>query len=70
MSQALHPMLNVAIKAARSAGAFINRASLDLELLKVSTKSPDDLTHPPVPLPAPRSLGARIPITRRHRRRR
>jgi ATP-dependent RNA helicase DeaD len=31
---------------------------------------PDTLTHPPVPLPPPRSLGARIPITRRHRRRR
>jgi hypothetical protein len=26
--------------------------------------------HPAVPLPPPRSLGARIPITRRHRRRR
>jgi myo-inositol-1(or 4)-monophosphatase len=26
MSQALHPMLNIAIKAARAAGAIINRA--------------------------------------------
>jgi len=34
------------------------------------TKSPDELTHPVVPLPPPRSLGARIPITKRHRRRR
>ena len=42
MSQALHPMLNIAIKAARSAGAIINRASLDLDMLKVNTKSPND----------------------------
>jgi myo-inositol-1(or 4)-monophosphatase len=42
MSQALHPMLNIAIKAARTAGALINRASLDLDLLKVNTKSPND----------------------------
>ena len=42
MSQALHPMLNTAIKAARSAGAIINRASMDLDLLKVNTKSPND----------------------------
>lgn len=42
MSQALHPMLNTAIKAARSAGSIINRASLDLDLLKVNTKSPND----------------------------
>ena len=42
MSQALHPMLNTAIKAARTAGAIINRASLDLDLLKVTTKSAND----------------------------
>ncbi len=42
MSQALHPMLNIAIKAARSAGALINRASMDLDLLKVNTKAPND----------------------------
>jgi myo-inositol-1(or 4)-monophosphatase len=42
MSQALHPMLNTAIKAARSAGAIINRASLDLDLLKITTKSAND----------------------------
>jgi myo-inositol-1(or 4)-monophosphatase len=42
MSQALHPMLNIAIKAARGAGAIINRASLDVDLLKVSTKSSND----------------------------
>ena len=39
---ALHPMLNVAIKAARTAGAIINRASLDLDILKINTKSPND----------------------------
>ncbi|MBV9890868.1 MAG: inositol monophosphatase [Rhizobacter sp.] len=42
MSQALHPMLNIAIKAARAAGAIINRASLDLERLQVRTKAPND----------------------------
>jgi len=35
-------MLNVAIKAARAAGSLINRASLDVDLLRVSTKSPND----------------------------
>lgn len=42
MSQTLHPMLNIAIKAARAAGAIINRASLDVELLTVSAKSHND----------------------------
>jgi myo-inositol-1(or 4)-monophosphatase len=42
MSQALHPMLNIAIKAARTAGAIINRASLDLDVLKVGHKGPND----------------------------
>ena len=42
MSQALHPMLNTAIKAARLAGSIINRAALDLEVLKVSSKGPND----------------------------
>ena len=42
MSQALHPMLNIAIKAARAAGAIINRASLDLERLQVNSKAPND----------------------------
>jgi myo-inositol-1(or 4)-monophosphatase len=42
MSQALHPMLNVAVIAARKAGSIINRASLDLDQLKVSTKSAND----------------------------
>ena len=42
MSQSLHPMLNIAIKAARAAGAIINRGSLDLDLLKVTAKGPND----------------------------
>jgi len=42
MSQALHPMLNTAIKAARAAGSIINRAALDLEVLKIGTKGPND----------------------------
>ena len=42
MSQALHPMLNIAIKAARAAGAIINRASLDVDRLQVNTKAPND----------------------------
>jgi len=42
MSQSLHPMLNIAIKAARTAGSIINRASMDLDILKVNTKSPND----------------------------
>jgi myo-inositol-1(or 4)-monophosphatase len=42
MSQALHPMLNIAIKGARAAGAIINRASLDLERLQVNSKAPND----------------------------
>lgn len=39
---ALHPMLNTAIKAARRAGSIINRASLDLERVKVSRKQHND----------------------------
>ena len=42
MSQALHPMLNIAVKAARAAGAIINRAALDLEVIKVGSKGPND----------------------------
>ncbi|GAA0234766.1 inositol monophosphatase family protein [Castellaniella daejeonensis] len=38
----MHPMLNTAIKAARRAGAIINRASLDLERLNVARKGPKD----------------------------
>ena len=43
MSQSLHPMLNIAIKAARAAGAIINRGSQDLDILKVTRKGPNDL---------------------------
>jgi myo-inositol-1(or 4)-monophosphatase len=35
-------MLNIAIKAARLAGSIINRAALDLEVLKVGQKGPND----------------------------
>jgi myo-inositol-1(or 4)-monophosphatase len=35
-------MLNIAIKAARAAGSIINRASMDLDILKVNTKAPND----------------------------
>ena len=42
MSSNLHPMLNVAIKAARSAGAIINRAALDVESVRISQKQIND----------------------------
>ena len=38
MSSNLHPMLNVAIKAARTAGTIINRAALDVESVRVTVK--------------------------------
>jgi myo-inositol-1(or 4)-monophosphatase len=38
----MHPLLNTAVKAARKAGAIINRASLDLDLLRVTTKGQSD----------------------------
>lgn len=38
----MHPMLNIAIKAARRAGSLINRASLDLGQIKVSVKQQND----------------------------
>ena len=38
----MHPALNIAIKAARRAGQIINRASNDLDLVKVSAKQPND----------------------------
>ena len=43
MSQSLHPMLNIAVKAARAAGAIINRGSQDLDLLKVTIKGAERL---------------------------
>ncbi len=42
MSTNLHPMLNVAIKAARAAGAIINRAALDVEAVRISQKQVND----------------------------
>ncbi|THT97833.1 inositol monophosphatase [Lampropedia puyangensis] len=41
-STSLHPMLNVAIKAARSAGSVINRAALDVEAVRISQKQIND----------------------------
>ena len=42
MSSTLHPMLNVAIKAARAAGSIINRAALDVESVRISQKQVND----------------------------
>jgi myo-inositol-1(or 4)-monophosphatase len=42
MSPNLHPMINVAVKAARTAGAIINRAALDVEAVRVSQKQVND----------------------------
>ena len=42
MSSTLHPMLNVAIRAARAAGAIINRAALDIESVRISQKQVND----------------------------
>ena len=42
MSTSIHPKLNIAVKAARTAGTIINRASLDLDLLQVTAKSTND----------------------------
>ncbi len=38
----MHPMLNVAVRAARRAGRIINRASLDLDTIKVARKQRND----------------------------
>ncbi|SDO27437.1 myo-inositol-1(or 4)-monophosphatase [Rhodoferax sp. OV413] len=38
----LHPMLNVAVKAARAAGSLINRAALDVEAVRISQKQIND----------------------------
>ncbi|MCX8518376.1 MAG: inositol monophosphatase family protein [Rhodoferax sp.] len=42
MSPNSHPMVNVAIKAARTAGSIINRAALDIESVRVSQKKAND----------------------------
>jgi myo-inositol-1(or 4)-monophosphatase len=41
-SSSIHPMLNIAIKAARAAGTIINRAALDVESVRVSKKMEND----------------------------
>lgn len=38
----MHPAINIAVKAARRAGQIINRASNDLDSLKVAAKQPND----------------------------
>ena len=38
----MHPMLNTAVKAARKAGALINRASLDIDRVRISRKDEND----------------------------
>lgn len=38
----MHPILNIAVKAARRAGTIINRASMDLDKIEVRSKSPND----------------------------
>jgi len=40
--QSLHPMLNIAVKAARAAGSIINRAALDVERLTITAKGVND----------------------------
>ena len=42
MTLNLHPMVNVAIKAARAAGSIINRAALDIESVRISQKKAND----------------------------
>ena len=41
-TSSIHPMLNMAIKAARAAGSIINRAALDVEAVRVSQKQSND----------------------------
>ncbi len=38
----MHPMLTIAVKAARRAGSIINRASLDIDLLTIKHKNNND----------------------------
>ena len=42
LSSNLHPMLNVAVSAARAAGAIINRAALDIESVRIAQKQIND----------------------------
>ncbi len=38
----MHPMLTIAVRAARRAGAIINRGSLDLDKIQIARKGPND----------------------------
>ena len=38
----MHPMLNIAVKAARRAGQIINRASMDVDKLRIDVKQQSD----------------------------
>ncbi len=38
----MHPMINIAVKAARKAATIINRASFDIEQIKITTKKNND----------------------------
>ena len=38
----MHPMINTAVKAARRAAAIINRASFELDQLRIGRKGPND----------------------------
>ena len=38
----MHPTLNIAVKAARKAGQIINRASMDVDKLRVDVKQQSD----------------------------
>ncbi|NJM44357.1 MAG: inositol monophosphatase, partial [Brachymonas sp.] len=42
MTASSHPMLNVAVRAARAAGAIINRAALDIESVRIKQKQIND----------------------------
>lgn len=42
MSSSQHPMLNVAVRAARAAGAIINRAAIDVDAVRVAQKQIND----------------------------
>ena len=41
----MHPMLNIAVRAARKAGSIINRAALDGGGLKVTAKRANDFVY-------------------------
>ena len=63
----MHPMLNIAVRAARRAGSIINRAALDGDALKVKAKQRQRLRHRGRPAPprrrSSRSCARPIPTT-------